>query len=442
MGMDKRLLTAVLVAGLVSGCKPSGTVQGWGSTASDPARQEMCAIVVAFASNQFQKAQLVAQRLNMKMPYEFTEFYRAAMQGDMQVASQLYAEINLQVGGYEHSTSDRLRSPLLPTLMDTFAARDAADSWDPALLKEFARRIYAVIPSNGVYFGGTDAGRFVITAFQHALGRDDVAIVTQNGLADATYIEYLRQTVAPDHALYIPSMADFQHAFQVYIEDVERRKKAGEPIEEDVTVVDGKISIGGVSGVMRLNGILARMIFANNTNSHAFCIEESYVIAWMYPYLEPCGIILRLQPAPVTLSPSIIAADSKYWADLKATLGPALPRCPDAQKSFSKCRCAIAGVYEYHGLFAEAERTCRDAIELCPSSDEAHMRLLSLLMKTGRFDDAVHQAESYQRMDPTNERLEGMVEAIKAAQTAACGSTGTAATTAVVTNRVSGGKGP
>jgi hypothetical protein len=151
-------------------------------------------------------------------------------------------------------------------------------------------------------------------------------------------MEYLRLTVARDHALYIPSKADVEQAFQIYMEDVQERKKRGEPVEEDVQIVNGKISVGGISGVMRINGILARMMFDQNTNAHAFCIEESYLINWMCPYLEPAGLILRLQPTPVKITPDMVAADFNYWADLKATIGPALPHDNEAQKAFSKCR--------------------------------------------------------------------------------------------------------
>ena len=53
-----------------------------------------------------------------------------------------------------------------------------------------------------------------------------------------------------------------------------------------------------VTGVMAINGILCRMLFDHNKDSHDFYVQESYVIDWMYPYLEPHGLILKLNKEP------------------------------------------------------------------------------------------------------------------------------------------------
>ena len=59
------------------------------------------------------------------------------------------------------------------------------------------------------------------------------------------------------------------------------------------------MSVHGVGGVMKINGILCRWIFDKNKDKHAFYVEESYVIPWMYPYLEPYGIIMKINHDPL-----------------------------------------------------------------------------------------------------------------------------------------------
>ena len=85
-----------------------------------------------------------------------------------------------------------------------------------------------------------------------------------------------------------------------------------------------------------------------------------------------------------------------------------------AQKSFSKCRSAIAGLYEYHQLWNEAENAYKQAIWLYPKSAEAYMRLANMYMKLGKYAKAEKLVEDYKRKDPLNRRVDDMLNAIRA----------------------------
>ena len=51
------------------------------------------------------------------------------------------------------------------------------------------------IPAGSIYFGGTDPGRGLPTAFcKSHVDADPFYTLTQNALADGTYLEYLRKT--------------------------------------------------------------------------------------------------------------------------------------------------------------------------------------------------------------------------------------------------------
>ena len=368
-----------------------------------------------------------------------------------------------------------LITPLIP----------ATKHWDEMnLRKKYFGYIYGIemlknCDPGAIFFGGTDPGRFVpLYMINCDKFRSDVWLITQNGLADATYMNVLRDRFCrpkkvwksvraalkaldaerEDHkgenTIYIPSQQDFERSFQEYIKNVQERKKRGEHIEEEVTIRNGKISVGGVAGVMRLNGILTKYIWKENKAKHSFYVEESYVIPWMYPYLEPAGMIMKLNAEKVKITPEIVKKDFEYWNNITnmfenggviefSDLPPSLTnKNPDivklfcnnkadgrkgkiiikpnefqddvtAQKSFSKCRSAIAGLYEYHNMWKEAENAYKQAIWLYPVSAEAYMRLANMYMKIGQYDKALKAVEDYKVKDPLNRRVDDMLRAIK-----------------------------
>lgn len=263
--------------------------------------------------------------------------------------------------------------------------------------------------TNAVFYGGTDPGRFVPTYMIYsAKVRPDVFLITQNALADNTYMNVMRDLYGDQ--IWIPTPQDTNRAFQSYVEDV----RAGRiPANAAVTVdKSGKVSVQGVQGVMEINGIISKAIFEANKHRHPFYVEESYVIAWMYPYLEPHGLIMKINPEPLpALTPEMIKNDMDFWNWYANRLlnDRKFLRDVTARKSFSKLRCAIAGLYAYRRLLNEAEAAFRQAIELYPGSPEANFRLADLYMQHGRFADARQVMEKNLAQDPRNDRIIGFI---------------------------------
>ncbi len=258
--------------------------------------------------------------------------------------------------------------------------------------------------TNAVFFGGTDPGRFVPTYMIYSAHyRSDVYLITQNALADNTYMNVMRDLYG-DH-IWIPSQQDSNFAFQKYVEDVRAgRIQAG----ADVSFEGGRVSVQGVQGVMTINGILARMIFESNKNLHDFYVEESYVIPWMYPYLTPHGLIMKINRDPVPdLAPETIRNDREFWDwYTKRLLGnPKFSRDVVARKTFSKLRSAIAGLYAYRRNFEEAGYAFQQAIDLYPISPEANFRLADIEMQQFRFSKAREVIEAFLKEDPGNDRV-------------------------------------
>ncbi len=254
-----------------------------------------------------------------------------------------------------------------------------------------------------VFFGGTDPGRFVPTYMIYsAQVRPDVFLITQNALADNTYMNTMRDLYGNE--MWIPTPEDSAKAFQIYVDEVQAGKR---PSNADLTIDNGRVQVSGALGVMEINGILCDMMFAKNKIRHDFYIEESYVIKWMYPYLSPHGLIMKINPEPLKLAKELVQDDMDFWDWYSRRLvrGYTFRRDLPAQKSFSKLRSAIAGLYANIGLREEAEEAYREARLLYPLSPEASFRMLQeIVLPQARYDEAEDILTYFVEKDPNNLR--------------------------------------
>ena len=251
--------------------------------------------------------------------------------------------------------------------------------------------IYPEMARDTILFGGTDPGRFCPTYMifcesfiphrcqpylDQKFDRRDVYLITQNALADGTYLDYLRaqynrsqqidppffreflkyvlgipfgenssvvraiseasyhvldvpltrmgakiearrraQGVYPPNEIYIPSPDDSQNCFQEYTEDVARRQQLGQlKPGEDVHNDNGRVQVSGQVAVMEINGLLCKVIFDHNPTNE-FYVEESFPLDWMYPYETPSGIIMKINRNPVpSYTSDIFKKDHDFWS--------------------------------------------------------------------------------------------------------------------------------
>lgn len=90
----------------------------------------------------------------------------------------------------------------------------------------FGHDIFQSIPRGSIYFGGTDPGRFIVTTMEKSqVSADLFYTLTQNALADDSYLGYLRSMYGG--SIYLPTSEDSQKCFQDYIRDVQLRAKEG-----------------------------------------------------------------------------------------------------------------------------------------------------------------------------------------------------------------------
>ena len=265
---------------------------------------------------------------------------------------------------------------------------------------------------DAIFFGGTDPGRFVPTYMIYGADvRPDVFLITQNALADNTYMSVMRDLYGDD--IWIPAQQDSAKAFSRYVEEVRSGKRVK---NAELKIEGGRVQVSGALGVMEINGILAQMIFEHNNYKHDFYVEESYVIRWMYPYLEPHGLIMKINADKVNLRTKLdtVRDDMDFWDWYSRRLlsSPGFVRDIVARKSFSKLRSAIAGLYANRAIrldnrfFAQAEEAFQEARMLYPLSPEANFRLVQEVhMPTRRFDESKEVISSFGREDPGNRKV-------------------------------------
>jgi hypothetical protein len=397
----------------------------------------------------------------------FAPFFAAAERGDWLAVSNAFRDMRQHAGQYEHpgQTDERLRGPKWQAIIEIWGGLDAFGEGDAKYSALYANDITESIQPGSIYFGGTDPGRFLITAMQKSqVNGEPFFTVTQNALADGTYLDYLRSMYGGK--IYTPTSEDSQKCFQDYTEDVQKRMqnhqlKPGEDVQTDKNT--GGVQVSGQVAVMEINGLLAKVIFDKNTNQE-FYVEESFSLDWMYPHLEPHGLIFKINRQPLTaLSDEIVQNDHDYWTktvtpmidgwlntgttvkevaafaekvfgrhDFSGFSGdPRFIQNAYSHKMFSKERSSIAGLYAWRALHTtdkserkrmndEADFAFRQAWALCPYSPEAVVRYVNLLMSESRFSDALVVAETAAKMPEMKGRegepIRGLVDQLKSIQ--------------------------
>ena len=260
---------------------------------------------------------------------------------------------------------------------------------------------------SAIFFGGTDPGRFVPTYMIYAANfRPDVYLITQNALADDTYMSVERDLYGDE--IWIPSKEDSAEAFNIYVDEVQRGVR---PANGDLKIENGRVQVTGALGVMEINGILTKMMHEHDRLRHAFYVEESYVIPWMYPYLSPHGLIMKINKdrTPYNAKTAVKDADFWDWYTRRLLDDPMYRRDFAGQKSFSKLRAAIAGLYQKQGRYREGAQAFREACLLYPASPEATFRYAQECLLPFRRWDVVNELMDYtDKIDPKNKRTGGL----------------------------------
>ena len=419
----------------------------------------------SFITAKEKQARKLAEELDIRVASDVWAFFRTAQSGNVPAITNAFDRLKKRSSQYEGSKDDpTVGTAVWQPVMEVEIAIEGLADGDPKYSLAFGRGVISSIPRGAIYFGGTDCGRGLVTALSKSHeGADPFFTLTQNALADGRYLEYLRFMYGS--RIRIPSTNDSAAAFQEYLEDAQKRLEHDqtfpkEPPQikpgEDIKIVNDRVQVSGQVAVMAINGLIVKTIFEANPDRE-FYIEESFPLDWMYPYLSPYELILKLNRKPLDeLSEETVKKDREFWLKQQKTMiGDWLKSettvrevCDFARKvygrkdfsnyngdrgfitndyatkMFSKTRSSIGGVYQWRAnnpkspaekkrMTEEADLAFRQAFAFCPISPEAVFRYVNLLLADGRIEDAQRIAMTAQILEPDNKQVEDLAKRLQ-----------------------------
>jgi hypothetical protein len=282
----------------------------------EPPTEKLPTELISFAARKEIRARELAAQFKTEFPPVIWAYFAAATQGNWAEIARLGDELRyLPLPPGAPRPHPAVTSQVWSWITEIFMASAQFALGGRKYAFAFGWDIIQSIPPGSIYFGGTDAGRGLVTVLSrsHETG-DPFFTLTQNALVDRSYLRYLREIYGA--SIFIPSEEDLQHANDEYLCDLERREKEnqlrpGEIVER----VEGKLQAANQIAVMAINGALTKLIFDRNPGREFF-LEESFPLDWMYPHLVPHGLIMaiRRQPPPALLLEQVVR-DREFWAN-------------------------------------------------------------------------------------------------------------------------------
>ncbi len=145
-----------------------------------------------------QSKELMAASGDTMLP-DYQKLFDAATAGDIDTVTNLYHSFSSRHTQYSRTKGvrqdPRLRTSYWSPILEIDLAYDQVADCDPKYTEIAANDMVNSISRGAIYFGGTDPGRGIPTAFcKSHVAADPFYTITQNALADGSYLEYLRNT--------------------------------------------------------------------------------------------------------------------------------------------------------------------------------------------------------------------------------------------------------
>lgn len=380
-----------------------------------------------FARSRRELAQAMARRRGADLPDEVERFFAAVESGHWEEIEAVFKRIN---GGDSSTGHSPGRPPevdaLWPAIIDAFGVAEQVHEWPPQQLLDYGNAVLGALRPGMIYVGGTDNGRWIPELLNETSAGERHVIVTQNGLADNSYLDYLRLQYE-DH-LSLPTSQDAERIFQEYLTDARKRFEHDQEFPdqpkqvrpgEDFRSGDGRFEVSGSTAVMAINEkLLTRMMDLNPDRS--FGLQESFPLRGTYADAVPLGPLmeLRAKEDAAGFTPERATAALEYWqnAARDARADPVTAASPSALKSYSHDAASAANLLAAHDYGSQAEQAYRLASGLWPENPEATAALAQLLERSGRADEGRKMREDFARNYPDQraalERLEAGIKVI------------------------------
>jgi hypothetical protein len=378
------------------------------------AEEIVAAKIIKFSKIRRKDVHALAKNRNVPVPADVERFFEAVENGRWDEIDAAHEALLLTKDQLNQPRSADLHQIWRP-IQETWGAAREAHDWPAQRLLDYGNAILGSLRPGMIFAGGTDPGCFIPTMLNETGDGERHVVLTQNALADGTYLNYLDFQYGEQ--ITTLTQDDSQQAFQAYIADAQKRLEhdqqfPNEPPQlkpgEDVKVIDGKVQVSGQVAVMAINEKLFQMLMAENPTT-PFAMEESFPFSSLYGNATPLGPIIEMgfpdESNPLTADRAAQSVD--YWRTAADQLlsDPATPDGSDPRKAYSKLVSSQAGILADHQFTDEAEQAFRIASQLYPASPEVTFRYVNLLTSQNRLADALQVAENALKADPANQQF-------------------------------------
>src|SRR5437867_4069638 len=170
--------------------------------------------IVARKLTQFSKSRrdlvhALAKHFKTEVTPEIERFFDAAEAGRYEEMEAIYKTLRKE---RESGTDKRWYGPTWRAIIETVGAAEAVHDWPAQKLLDYGEALLGSLRPGMIYVGGTDAGCFIPTFLNETAEGEHHIVLTQNALADGTYLDYLKFLYGDRLATL--TQDDSQHAFQ------------------------------------------------------------------------------------------------------------------------------------------------------------------------------------------------------------------------------------
>lgn len=387
----------------------------------ETAEQSVARRRLEFLHHQREVLRAYARELGIPVPVELEAFFDLAQTGSWDDLQRTYGELSERVRNGEFPDEARA---LWPAVLETFGVIEVTHRWPAQSLLDYGQEVLGSLPPGTIFVGGTDAGRFIPTFLNATEGNSHV-VLTQNSLADQSYLQYARfQYGDRINAL---TTEESSQAFRNYAEDAARRARHDQQFPNEPNQLrpgetveireDGRISMSGPVSVMAINEGLLQMLMSKNPDV-PFAMEESFPFESVYGTATPNGPVLQLRADGT--SPEITSERAQesvqYWRDRSASLlaDDDVQATPEALTAWTKLAVAQADLLRDKHFPAEAESLFQVAQQLAPGNVEVVSRYVDYLREQSRWQDAQKVVESLLLDSPNLDQFQQLLVELKA----------------------------
>ena len=350
------------------------------SKPAQTAEEIVASKVVQFGKSRRKLVHALAKHFKVEVPDDVERFFDAVESGDWEKIDAAHEALLLSKDQLNQPRSAELHQ-IWRSIQETWGAAREAHNWPAQTLLDYGNAVLGSLKTGMIFAGGTDPGCFIPTMLNETSDGERHIVLTQNALADNTYLDYL-------NFLYGDRMAtltkdDSQQAFNNYIADAQKRllhdqQFPNEPKQirpgEDVRITDSNgIQVSGQVAVMAINEKLFQMLMDKNPDA-SFAMEQSFAFASMYPNSTPLGPVmeLRVQDEQNALTAQRAAQSVDYWrTTAQQILSDAdAANSPDVRMAYVKMASEQAALFSDRKFTAEAGQAYQIAIQLASSSPD------------------------------------------------------------------------